>query len=272
MKFNSKQILLVVVALGIIISLFAMGYKTPFGSNGPKGVSMQQVAFDAEAYLDGQTQKLTPAQQKELEALEAGNTNKENLVKLAGFWDSLNVSYAGAFYTYKLAEADPTEMTWYMAGSKFYNAANFSTDSLMTMDAIRHAKQAFEKVLAINPANLEAKNALAVCIIQGDNDVMKGVGMLKEVVAKDSNNIQATFTLGMLSMQSGQFDKAVERFEKLVKLQPFNPEYYFYLGEAYAKKGDTKKAIKTYETCKTLLTDKEAKKEVDNIINKLNQL
>lgn len=272
MKFNSRQILLVVVALGIIVSLFAMGYKTPFGQNSSKGVSVKTVEFDAEAYLSEQVQKLTPAQQKEAEALAGENTNKENLVKLAGFWDSLNVSYAGAYYTYKLAQADPSEMTWYMAGSKFYNAANFSSDSLMTVDAIGKAKQAFEKVLALNPGNLEAKNALAVCIIQGENDVMKGVGMLKEVIAKDSNNVQATFTLGMLSMQSSQFDKAVERFEKLVKLQPFNPEYYFYLGEAYAKKGEMKKAIKTYETCKTLLTDKEAKKEVENIINKLNQL
>jgi ABC-type lipoprotein release transport system permease subunit len=72
--------------------------------------------------------------------------------------------------------------------------------------------------------------------------------------------------------QSSQFEKAQERFEKLIKLEPFNPEYYFYLGEVYAKSGNVAKAIKTYETCKTLVTDKEAKKEIDQIINKLNKL
>lgn len=272
MKFNSKQILLVTIALAVIISLFAMGYKTPFGQSSSKGVSSLTTKFDAEQFIEQQKKQLKPEQIKELELLEKDKANKENLVKLAGLWDSLNVSYAGAYYAYQLAEKDPAEMTWYMAGSKFYNVANFSSDSLMTTDAVQHAKNAFEKVLEINPANLEAKNALAICIIQGENDVMKGVGMLKEVVATDSNNVQAIFTLGMLSMQSSQFDKAVERFEKLVKMQPFNPEYYFYLGEAYAKTGETKKAIKTYETCKTLVKDKEAKKEVDNIINKLNQL
>ena len=101
---------------------------------------------------------------------------------------------------------------------------------------------------------------------------MKGVSLLKEVVATDSNNVQAIFTLGMLSIQSSQFEKAQERFEKLIKLEPFNPEYYFYLGEVYAKSGNVAKAIKTYETCKTLVTDKEAKKEIDQIINKLNKL
>lgn len=272
MRFNSKQVLLVTIALALIISLFAMGYKTPFGQKSSKGVSALTVKFDAEEFIAQQKKQLTPEQKSKVEQLEADKTNKENLVKLAGLWDSLNVSYAGAYYAYQLAEKDPAEMTWYMAGSKFYNVANFSNDSLMTADAVDHAKQAFEKVLDINPGNLEAKNALAICIIQGDNDVMKGVGMLKEVVAADSTNVQAIFTLGMLSMQSSQFDKAVERFEKLVKMQPFNPEYYFYLGEAYAKTGETKKAIKTYETCKTLVKDKEAKKEVENIINKLNQL
>jgi cytochrome c-type biogenesis protein CcmH/NrfG len=142
----------------------------------------------------------------------------------------------------------------------------------MMLDALQQAKQSYNKVLELNPNNLQAKTALAVCIIQGDNDVMKGVGLLKEVVAKDSNNVQAIFTLGMLSIQSNQLDKAQERFEKLIKIEPFNAEYYFYLAEVYAKSGDTKKAVKTYETCKTLVKDKEAQKEIDAIIEKLNKL
>jgi DNA-binding SARP family transcriptional activator len=58
----------------------------------------------------------------------------------------------------------------------------------------------------------------------------------------------------------------------LVQLQPFNAEFYFYLGEAYAKYGETDKAIRTYEKCKTLLNDKESKKEVEKIIEQLNNI
>lgn len=274
MKFNSKQILFVSIALVIIISLFAMGYKTPFGQHGSKGVSGAVVAssFNVDEYVELQKDKLTPEQKTAVENLEAKDNNKDNLASLATLWDSLNVGFVGAHYAYKLAEQDQTEMTWYIAGSKFYNVANFSNDSQVVDYAVKQAKNAFGKVLDLNPANLEAKNALAICIIQDDQDVMKGVSMLKEVVATDSNNVQAIFTLGMLSMQSAQFDKAVERFEKLVKLHPFNAEYYFYLGEALVKSGDVKKAIKTYETCKTLVNDKQAKQEVQDIINKLNKL
>jgi tetratricopeptide (TPR) repeat protein len=272
MKFNSKQILLVSIAAALVLTLFLMGYKTPFATNSAKGVTVASKQFDAEAFLSEQKSKLTPAQQELVKVLESDKNNKENLVKLANLWDSLNVTYGGAYYTYKLAEIEQNEITWFAAGSKFYNVANFSSDSLMGITAIQKAKEAYTKVTELNPKNLQAKNALAVCIIQGDNDVMKGVGMLKEVVATDSNNVQAIFTLGMLSIQSSQFDKARERFEKLIKIEPFNAEYYFYLAEVYAKGGNTQKAIKTYETCKTLVKDKEAKKEIETIINKLNKL
>lgn len=268
MKFNSRQILLVTVALAITTVLFVLGYKTPFGKSSPKGVSV----FNAEDYLSAQKKQLAPGLQKQIGELEAGKDNKENLVKLSTLWDSLNVAYAGAYYALELARREQNEITWFAAGSKFYNAANFSNDSNLTIDAIGKAKEAYGKVLELNPKNLQAKCALAACIIQGDNDVMKGVGMLKEVVAVDSNNVQAIFALGMLSIQSGQFDKAQERFEKLIKIEPFNPEFYYYLGEVYAKRGDVPKAVKTYETCKTLLKDNEARKEIETIINKLNKL
>jgi len=73
----------------------------------------------------------------------------------------------------------------------------------------------------------------------------------------------------MLSVQSGQLDKAIIRFKKLISLQPFNPEYYYYLADVYSKAGQKEQAIKTYETCKSLLKDEQAKKDIDNIINQL---
>lgn len=272
MRLNGKQILLITSALGITLSLFVMGYKTPFGNSNPKGVKVATQQFDAESFINEQKNKLPKATQSQLDRLAEDGKNKESLVQLASLWDSLNNTYAGAYYTFKLAELENNEITWFAAGSKFYNVANFASDSLMMTSAIIKAKEAYSKVVELNPKNLQAKNALAVCIIQADNDVMKGVGMLKEVVATDSNNVQAIFTLGMLSIQSNQFDKAQERFEKLIKLEPFNAEYYFYLAEVYAKSGNTQQAIKTYETCKTLVKDKEAKKEIESIINKLNKL
>ncbi|MCU0423688.1 MAG: tetratricopeptide repeat protein [Bacteroidia bacterium] len=272
MTIKIRQTLIIGVVLIICATLFIMGFKSSSDSGSTKSDKRIATTFDEASYIAEAQTKLSGTLAAEVKLLEKDLSNKGALVKLANIWDSMQVSYVSAFYTQKIAEMVNDEVSWLATGNKYYTAANFSNDSSLTFDAIKKAKNAYSKVLGLNPNNLQAKNALAVCIIQGDNDVMKGVAMLKEIVAADSSNTQAIFTLGMLSIQSNQFDKAQERFEKLIKLEPFNPEYYFYLGEVYAKSGDTKKAIKTYETCKTLVSDKKAKEEIDIIIEKLTKL
>lgn len=53
----------------------------------------------------------------------------------------------------------------------------------------------------------------------------EGIMKLLAVSRADSNNIKAIYHLGLFSIESGQFEKAEKRFEKLVLLQPENQEY-----------------------------------------------
>jgi len=268
MRKNQLFLLLAVTAL--VGFLFYKGYKTPTASIAKSSIASKE--FDFNDYLNTASQKLDSVSKVKLEAI--GNNAKDTLAlqRKIVLWDSAGYSFIAAHYLHDLAEIMQDERTWFAAGSKFYMLAASESDSLIATRAAIEAKHALEKVIKINANNLDAKNALAACYIEVDQDVMKGVSLLKEVVEKDSNNIQAIYTLGMLSVQSNQLEKAKERFEKLIRLQPFNAEYYFYLAEIYAKTGDTPTAIKTYEKCKTLLTDKEAKKEVDTIIKKLKNI
>ncbi len=269
MKRN--QLLLLVAVAAIVVFFFVKGYKTPEGT-ATEGSAIVAQSFDLGSYKEEQVKAQPAAMQQRLAELEKAEKSITGLQDLIVLWDSLNNQFMSAYYMGQYAEIEPTEKNWFAAGSKYYTFASLSNDSIMTSVAAKKAKGAFEKVLSINPNNLDAQTAVAVIYVQIDQDVMKGVGLLKDVVAKDSNNVQAIFTLGMLSIQSGQFEKAQERFEKLITIQPFNPEYYFYLGEVYAKGGNTQKAIKTYETCKTLLKDEAAKKEIESLINKLKNI
>jgi len=219
--------------------------------------------FDMDAYILDEKKELAKPLQERVKTLEKDSKTITGLQNLIVLWDSLNNQLISAHYMEQYALIEPSEKNWFATGSKYYAFAGMSTDSTIIAASASKAKMAFEKVLKLNPNNLDAQTAMAAIIVQVDQDVMKGVGLLKDVVAKDSNNVQAIFTLGMLSIQSNQFEKAQERFEKLITLQPFNPEYYFYLGEVYAKSGKTEKAIKTYETCKTLLKDEAAKKKLN---------
>jgi len=271
MSLKRNQLLLLAAVTVIVVFFFVKGYKTSQGTPA-EGSSVAAHSFDGDSYLEDQVKAQPAAMQQRIAELEKTEKSIPGLQNLIVLWDSLNNQFISAQYMSKYAEMEPTEKNWFAAGSKYYTFASLSNDSIMIGEAAKKAKGAFEKVLSINPNNLEAQTAVAVIYVQIDQDVMKGVGLLKDVVAKDSNNVQAIFTLGMLSIQSGQFDKAQERFEKLITIQPFNPEYYFYLGEVYAKGGKTQKAIKTYETCKTLLKDEAAKKEIESLINKLKNI
>lgn len=53
----------------------------------------------------------------------------------------------------------------------------------------------------------------------------EGIMKLLAVSRADTNNIKAIYHLGLFSIESGQFEKAEKRFEKLVLLQPENQEY-----------------------------------------------
>jgi Flp pilus assembly protein TadD len=41
-----------------------------------------------------------------------------------------------------------------------------------------------------------------------------------------------------LSIETNQFEKAIERFKKLVSLQPQNPDFYLELSQIYALMGN----------------------------------
>jgi uncharacterized protein HemY len=97
---------------------------------------------------------------------------------------------------------------------------------------------------------------------------MKGIGLLLEVVKQDPNNLKANLNLGMFSMKSGQFEKAVERFKTVIAQKP-EVEPYFYLAESYKQLGMRKEAIAAYQKCKEMMPDPTFGQRIDEYIKEL---
>ena len=72
---------------------------------------------------------------------------------------------------------------------------------------------------------------------------MQGIMLLREVLATDPTNEVALFNLGLLSMRSNQYEKAIERFRQLLKVRPANFKARFYLGVSLAQTGKNKEAL-----------------------------
>jgi tetratricopeptide (TPR) repeat protein len=90
--------------------------------------------------------------------------------------------------------------------------------------------------------------------------------LLREVVTKDPQHENAHLNLGFLSMKSGQFEKALERFQKVLQINPARIDMHIYMGEAYVRMGNTDKAIENFEIFKNLSNDQQMIKDVDAYI------
>jgi Flp pilus assembly protein TadD len=78
-------------------------------------------------------------------------------------------------------------------------------------------------------------------------------------------------TLGQASMLSGQLDKAVERFQKVVRLDPNNLEAMLSLADVYEQQGNKSNAVIWYKQSVPLIKIEGLKKEVEKRISDLSK-
>ncbi len=85
-----------------------------------------------------------------------------------------------------------------------------------------------EALLEEDPSSTSLRNKLAMTLVVSEAP-MAGIAVLREILEDDADNRQAILNLGLLSIQSGQFERAKERFEKLVSLDAQDYEAKLYL-------------------------------------------
>ena len=118
------------------------------------------------------------------------------------------------------------------------------------------------------PENLEAKTKLAMTYLTSSNP-MQGIMMLREVLAVDPENELALFNMGMLSVQSGQYDLAAERLEQLLAINPNHIQGQLLLGVAYMNSGEKEKARLQFEKVREMDEDPAVQATVDSYLKDL---
>jgi len=172
----------------------------------------------------------------------------------------------------KKAQADDNEQSWLASANDFLKGARLIQGDKKAV-LYKGAINGFEKTLEFNSDNLSAKTNLGTAIVESSsllgNQPMKGITLLREVIQKDSNNIEANLQLGVFSVTSQQFDKAIERFQRILRIDSTHIDMYVYLGDTYLTMGEKQKAIASYENYKTRAKDTLIIKDIDEYIKKL---
>jgi tetratricopeptide (TPR) repeat protein len=274
-------------ALLLVLGLYAATANTLFGDH-PK-VSANAAPATAVAHTDELTidsillqvqDRLTPQQKTRVNTLE-GNLKQASAEEkihlnhqLARYWyDSLKMFEPYAWYTAEAARLENSENSLTFAAHLFLNSLRAEENGALKHWKAHQAQELFERSLKINPANDSAAVGLGATLLFGDIAAtpMEGIQKIRGVIQKDSNNVYAQMTLGQASLLSGQLDKAIERFKKVVQLQPKNLEALLSIAEAYERMGNKQDAVAWYRKSLPLSNVPGLRAEVEKRITDLSK-
>jgi tetratricopeptide (TPR) repeat protein len=278
MKSRKLQILLVlgtvILTVGLALSPSQVNMKP--NSNAPKASPNQAASqeLNADALLKSAKSALTKEQLAQLDQLELGlkvKGEKDTAVldQIGRFWDRQGIPAASAIWFEKKSDLQKTEKSFLDAAYRYFDSFKLAQDSGLKDLFVAKAISNYSKVLDLNPDNLDAKTDLGACYAEGTGEPMKGIMLLRDVVSKNPNHEMAQYNLGMLSVRSGQFDKAVERFKKVLEINPQRTQLYYYLGQIYLQEGDTTKALESYKSFIKKSEDYEAVSQVGQMVKEL---
>lgn len=186
-------------------------------------------------------------EQKRLETLRAafagaGSDRKEAVGEqlIAAFRDVTRYDSA-AHYADLLAVAQPSERNLLRAGDAYFEAYTFAVNEQKTAELGQKTRDFYQKVLAKNPNLLGAKANMAMTYVNTPTP-MQGIMLLREVLQQEPTNELALFNLGLLSMRSNQYGRAIERFRQILVNNPTSRKAQFYLGVSLAEAGQKDEA------------------------------
>jgi outer membrane protein len=200
-----------------------------------------------------------------------GSPNEKNAIfadSLAKLYLSAGKFDSAAWFAEEASKFFNTRESWIKTGDSYYQAYTFAVDPAKQGQMAAKAQEFYGKVLQENPKDLEVKTKLAMTYLSSPSP-MQGITLLREVLAEDPKNELALFNMGMLSIQSGQYDRAIERLTDLVEVNPDHTQGQLLLGIAWMNKGDKNKAREQFEKVKKMEKDPAVQATVDSYLKDL---
>jgi tetratricopeptide (TPR) repeat protein len=277
---NKAQWITIAIGVLVVAGLFRFGRTGPYKSEITKTVqSITPNELTTDSILFHVKETLSAAQIQWMNDLEQsvirGDVKKQKLDvfhQLAHFWqDSARIFEPYAWYEAEAARLENSEKSLTFAAHLFLeNLRNEQNDRLKRWKALQ-AKDLFERSLRINDKNDSSIVGLGACYIFGNiaENPMEGILKVRQVVEKDSTNIFAQLVLGHGSLISGQYDRAIDRFGKVLSLNPQNLEAILMMAEVYERKEDKPNAIKWYSNALPLAPSTNMKTALEKRIEEL---
>ncbi len=277
---KKQQIFLIGAGIVLLCTIYFFGRTVPHNGHAPQAQHDDHSdEIDFTIILEASKSDLTPAQHYYVTQLESGvvrgdvkNQQIKAYQQLASFWkDSAHKLLPYTYYTSEAAKLENSQKSLTFAARLYLDGLMQQKEPRLKTWMAKEAKVLFDKALELNPDNDSLKVGLGSTLLFGGigSTPMEGILLIREVADRNPSFLYAQQTLGMGSMMSGQWDRAIERFEIVYQLDPNNLEAMFLLADAYERKNDKTNAIKWYQTLSKHIDEPVIVQEIEKRINDL---
>jgi tetratricopeptide (TPR) repeat protein len=266
---KSPKNIQIAVVFGIVTLTVLLYFANKKGKPVKKEMPKPEAAsiIDLASYSDSIILSLDKESQLKVKELKQLSEKSKGFDSIANILLSNSVT-SSAYFLEKSAALKSTSIAWKKAGMLYYKATRFD-QAYLKQTLFSKAIECYNQAVSIDTNDLEAATMLGTCYVEGSTQPMDGIMLLRKVVVKDSTYVDAQVQLGMFAIQSGQTDKALDRFNKILKIKPDYIQAYIYLGQIYADMGKKEQAIEMLELYMKKSNDNTINQQVEQFINEL---
>jgi len=189
--------------------------------------------------------------ENELEQTIADTAKAELYKSLSGEWYNQGHPVIAGYYAQQVAELEQTETSWSIAGTTYTIGVQRSQNEKARQFAVNRAVEAFENAISINPENTAHQVNLALVYTSQppEDNPMKGIQMLLQLNQEQPDNVMVLLSLSRLAIQTGQYDRAEVRLQKILEVEPENNNAICLLAEVYTALGNSSRAAALQQRC-----------------------
>lgn len=202
-----------------------------------------------------------------LNAIFEANGDLELLTDISNLFANESLFDSAAFYMNEAAVKSQNLELQIKAGDLYFQAYNMSLDPVKREELAEQARLNYDKVLSVNPRDLHVRTNKAMTFVSSASP-MQAITLLRQVLDDEPKYTPAIMSLGALSMQSGQYDKAVSRFQQVLSIDPGNLRGKLGLGYSLLETGKQEEGLKVLqEILSNPATDEVLRSEIQNTLN-----
>lgn len=257
---TKSQIITIAASLILFLVLY-LGFETipPDMKNLEKSRVLNVESTSVTNLIKEAQSKLTPQQTTVIEAINldlnkvANDTSKRVTIlkSLSGTWYEMGFPAISGNYAEEIATIEKSAESWSIAGTTYALCVKSSDDKKVKEFCSKRAVNAFEKTISFDPENIDARINLAICYVDSPSkdNPMQGIMMLRDLNTKYPKNVSVLNQLAKLALQTNQIERALERLEASILIDPDNNNTICMLASAYESAGNKVKAEEYQKKC-----------------------